>query len=96
MQTGFDSTVIDRITVVLNTKEDRYEATFSNLGIKNIPRSGVDMISIDNQQMIRENISNKKILKAIIADLYEDKKVKNLMSLRISMCQSCLEKVRLI
>ena len=25
-------TVIDRITVVLNTKEDRYEATFSNLG----------------------------------------------------------------
>ena len=30
-------TVIDRITVVLNTKEDRYEATFSNLGIKNIP-----------------------------------------------------------
>lgn len=31
--------VIDRITVVLNTKEDRYEATFSNLGIKNIPIS---------------------------------------------------------
>ena len=26
-------TVIDRITVILNTKEDRYEATFSNLGI---------------------------------------------------------------
>ena len=33
------------------------------------------MISIDNQQMIRENISNKKILKAIIADLFKDKKV---------------------
>lgn len=32
-------TVIDRITVVLNTKEDRYEATFSNLGIKNTPIS---------------------------------------------------------
>ena len=32
-------TVIDRITVVLNTKEDRYETTFSNLGIKNIPIS---------------------------------------------------------
>lgn len=32
-------TVIDRITVVLNTKEDRYEATFSNLGINNIPIS---------------------------------------------------------
>ena len=32
-------TVIDRITVVLNTREDRYEATFSNLGIKNIPIS---------------------------------------------------------
>jgi len=30
-------TVIDRLTVVLNTKEDRYEATFSNLGVKNIP-----------------------------------------------------------
>ena len=30
-------TVIDRITVVLNTKEDRYEATFSNLGAKGIP-----------------------------------------------------------
>lgn len=30
-------TVIDRITVILNTKEDRYEATFSNLGIKGIP-----------------------------------------------------------
>ena len=30
-------TVIDRITVVLNTKEDRYEATFSNLGIRGIP-----------------------------------------------------------
>ena len=39
------------------------------------------MINIDNQQMIRENLSNKKILKAIIADLCEDKKVKNLMSL---------------
>ena len=25
-------TVIDRITVVLNTKEDRYEASFANLG----------------------------------------------------------------
>ena len=32
-------TVIDRITVVLNTKEVRSEATFSNLGIKNIPIS---------------------------------------------------------
>ena len=32
-------TVIDRITVVLNTKEDRYEATFSNLGVKGIPIS---------------------------------------------------------
>ena len=42
------------------------------------------MISIDNQQMIRENISNKKILKAIIADLYEDKKVK-----KESYCISC-------
>ena len=30
-------TVIDRITVILNTKEDSYEATFSNLGIKGIP-----------------------------------------------------------
>lgn len=30
-------TVIDRITVVLNTKEDRYEAAFSNLGIEDIP-----------------------------------------------------------
>lgn len=30
-------TIIDKITVVLNTKEDRYEVTFSNLGIKNIP-----------------------------------------------------------
>ncbi len=32
-------TVIDRITVILNTKEDRYEATFSNLGVKGIPIS---------------------------------------------------------
>ncbi len=30
-------TVIDKITVHLNTKEDRYEAEFSNLGVKNIP-----------------------------------------------------------
>lgn len=30
-------TVIDRITAHLNIKEDRYEAEFSNLGIKNIP-----------------------------------------------------------
>ena len=30
-------TVIDRITVQLNIKEDRYEAEFSNLGIKGIP-----------------------------------------------------------
>lgn len=30
-------TIIDKITVILNTKEDRYEATFSNLGIKGIP-----------------------------------------------------------
>lgn len=41
------------------------------------------MISIDNQQMIRENISNKKILKAIIADLFEDKKVKNYLKLSL-------------
>jgi ATP-dependent Lon protease len=32
-------TVIDRITVHLNIKLDRYEAEFSNLGIKNIPIS---------------------------------------------------------
>ena len=30
-------TVIDKVTVVLNIKKDRYEAEFSNLGIKNIP-----------------------------------------------------------
>ncbi|MCD7826026.1 MAG: ATP-dependent Lon protease, partial [Clostridiaceae bacterium] len=30
-------TVIDKITVHLNFKEDRYEAEFSNLGIKDIP-----------------------------------------------------------
>ncbi len=30
-------TVIDKITVHLNIKEDRYEAEFSNLGLKNIP-----------------------------------------------------------
>ena len=41
------------------------------------------MISIDNQQMIRENISNKKILKAIIADFFEDKKVKNHLKLSL-------------
>lgn len=32
-------TVIDRITVKLNIKLDRYEADFSNLGVKNIPIS---------------------------------------------------------
>lgn len=32
-------TVIDRLTVKLNIKLDRYEADFSNLGIKNIPIS---------------------------------------------------------
>ena len=30
-------TVIDRITAHLNIREDRYEAEFSNLGVKNIP-----------------------------------------------------------
>lgn len=30
-------TVIDKISVHLNIKEDRYEAEFSNLGVKNIP-----------------------------------------------------------
>ena len=30
-------TVIDKVTVILNIKKDRYEAEFSNLGIKNIP-----------------------------------------------------------
>ena len=30
-------TVIDRLTVTLNTKEDRYEANFANLGARNIP-----------------------------------------------------------
>lgn len=30
-------TVIDRISAKLNIKEDRYEAEFSNLGVKNIP-----------------------------------------------------------
>lgn len=32
-------TVIDRLTVSLNIKEDRYEADFSNLGIRKIPIS---------------------------------------------------------
>jgi ATP-dependent Lon protease len=32
-------TVIDRLTVSLNIKLDRYEADFSNLGIRNIPIS---------------------------------------------------------
>ena len=32
-------TVIDRITVILNIKLDRYEADFSNLGIRSIPIS---------------------------------------------------------
>lgn len=32
-------TVIDRITVSLNIKQDRYEADFSNLGIRYIPIS---------------------------------------------------------
>ena len=31
--------VIDKITVNLNIKEDRFEAEFSNLGLKNIPIS---------------------------------------------------------
>ncbi|WP_155286765.1 protease Lon-related BREX system protein BrxL [Lacticaseibacillus zhaodongensis] len=30
-------TVIDKLTVNLNTREDRYEATFSNLGISGVP-----------------------------------------------------------
>lgn len=30
-------TVIDKLTVQLNIREDRYEAEFSNLGLKNIP-----------------------------------------------------------
>ena len=30
-------TVIDKVTVLLNVKKDRYEAEFSNLGIKGIP-----------------------------------------------------------
>lgn len=30
-------TVIDKVTVTLNIKDDRYEAEFSNLGLKNIP-----------------------------------------------------------
>ena len=30
-------TVIDKITITLNIKEDRYEAEFSNLGLKSIP-----------------------------------------------------------
>lgn len=32
-------TIIDKISVRLNYKEDRYEAEFSNLGIKNVPIS---------------------------------------------------------
>lgn len=32
-------TVIDKLTVHLNIKKDRYEAEFSNLGLKNIPLS---------------------------------------------------------
>lgn len=34
---GGSHTVIDKITVMLNIKEDRYEAELSNLGLKNIP-----------------------------------------------------------
>jgi ATP-dependent Lon protease len=32
-------TVIDKLTVHLNIKEDRYEAEFSNLGLKGVPLS---------------------------------------------------------
>ena len=32
-------TVIDKITINLNIKKDRYEAEFSNLGVKEIPVS---------------------------------------------------------
>lgn len=32
-------TVIDKITITLNIRDDRYEAEFSNLGLKNIPIS---------------------------------------------------------
>ena len=34
-------TVIDKVTVKLNFKEDRYEAEFSNLGLKGIPVSDI-------------------------------------------------------
>lgn len=34
-------TVIDKVTVKLNFKEDRYEAEFSNLGLKGVPVSDV-------------------------------------------------------
>jgi len=40
-------TVIDRITARLNIKEDRYEAEFSNLGVKNILLSSESVSSYD-------------------------------------------------
>nr|WP_245585316.1 protease Lon-related BREX system protein BrxL [Schleiferilactobacillus shenzhenensis] len=38
-------TVIDKVSVTLNSKEDRYEAEFANLGIKNVP---VDEMFVKN------------------------------------------------
>ena len=40
-------TVIDRLTVQLNIKDDKYEAEFSNLGIKNIPISPENVQKFD-------------------------------------------------
>jgi len=40
-------TVIDKLEVTLNTKNDVYEATFSNMGIKNIPISSSFVTKFD-------------------------------------------------
>ena len=40
-------TVIDRIAVNLNIKLDRYEADFSNLGVRNIPISSDYVLKYD-------------------------------------------------
>lgn len=46
--------IIDKVSVKLNDKQDRYEATFTNIGLKNIPINA--KIVTDNPKLLSEGV----------------------------------------
>lgn len=59
-------TIIDKVSVRLNDKLDQYEATFSNLGLKNIPIS--DLIVNDHKKLLSSGVWSILRLEYVVTD----------------------------